>query len=116
MRMVIISLGCNWAGRPRRRLAPGSWDCSHSGTNRCQNSSTAQNTSSILMAIPPDGLMGCVTSHHNPTGGISIFRTHVNLVDLLLVTALAEHWRRRGSSYLLALLPGVLGFLLADGV
>ena len=43
-------------------------------------------------------------------------RVEINLVDLLLVTALAEHWRRRGSSYLLALLPGVLGFLLADGV
>jgi hypothetical protein len=32
--------------------------------------------------------------------------------DLLLITALAEHWRRRGASYLIALLPGVLGFLL----
>lgn len=39
----------------------------------------------------------------------------INVVDLLLLTALAEHWRRRGSGYLIALLPGVLGFLLADG-
>jgi hypothetical protein len=27
----------------------------------------------------------------------------------------AEHWRRRGGSYLIALLPGVLGFLLVYG-
>jgi hypothetical protein len=43
-------------------------------------------------------------------------RFEINLVDLLLITALAEHWRRRGSGYLIALLPGALGFLLADGV
>lgn len=43
-------------------------------------------------------------------------RFAINLVDLLLITALAEHWRRRGGGYLLALLPGTLGFLLADGV
>jgi hypothetical protein len=40
----------------------------------------------------------------------------INVVDLLLLTAVAEHWRRRGAGYLLALLPGFLGFLLADGV
>ena len=38
----------------------------------------------------------------------------INVVDLLLLTALAEHWHRRGASYWIALLPGVLGFLLAD--
>lgn len=43
-------------------------------------------------------------------------RFETNLVDLLLLTALAEHWRRRGSGYLLALLPGVLGVLLAAGI
>jgi hypothetical protein len=43
-------------------------------------------------------------------------RFEINLFDLLLVTALAEHWRRRGAGYLLASLPGVLGFLLADAV
>jgi hypothetical protein len=43
-------------------------------------------------------------------------RFEINLADLLLVTAVAEHWHRRGGGYLLALLPGVLGFLLADGV
>lgn len=43
-------------------------------------------------------------------------RFETNLVDLLLLTALAEHWHRRGSGYLIALLPGVLAFLLADGV
>jgi hypothetical protein len=37
----------------------------------------------------------------------------VGIFDLLLITALAEHWRRRGASYPLALLPGALGFLLA---
>jgi hypothetical protein len=41
-------------------------------------------------------------------------RLETNLVDVLLLTALAEHWRRRGSSYLIALLPGVLAVLLAD--
>ncbi len=43
-------------------------------------------------------------------------RFEINLVDLLLITALAEHWRRRGGGYLIALMPGALGFLLADGV
>ena len=43
-------------------------------------------------------------------------RFAINVVDLLLLTVLAEHWRRRGASYLIALLPGVLGFLLADGL
>jgi hypothetical protein len=39
----------------------------------------------------------------------------VGLFDLLLLTAVAEHWRRRGASYLIAFLPGVLGFLLGYG-
>lgn len=39
----------------------------------------------------------------------------INVVDLLLITALAEHWYRRGAPYLIALLPSALGFLLADG-
>lgn len=43
-------------------------------------------------------------------------RFAINVFDLLLLTALAEHWRRHGASYLIALLPGVLGFLLADGL
>lgn len=43
-------------------------------------------------------------------------RFETNVVDLLLLTVLAEHWRRRGSGYVIALLPGVLGFLLADGI
>jgi hypothetical protein len=42
-------------------------------------------------------------------------RFETNVVDLLLITALAEHWRRRGMNYLIALLPSALGFLLADG-
>jgi len=40
-------------------------------------------------------------------------RFETNVVDVLLLTALAEHWRRRGSGYLIALLPGVLAILLA---
>jgi hypothetical protein len=39
----------------------------------------------------------------------------VGIFDLLVITAAAEHWRRRGASYLIALLPGVVGFLLAYG-
>jgi hypothetical protein len=42
-------------------------------------------------------------------------RFETNVVDLLLLTALAEHWRRRGASYLIAFLPGALGLLLAAG-
>jgi hypothetical protein len=42
-------------------------------------------------------------------------RFETNVVDLLLITTLAEHWRRRGTTYLIALLPSALGFLLADG-
>ncbi len=42
-------------------------------------------------------------------------RFETNVVDILLLTALAEHWRRRGTTYLIAFLPGALGFLLADG-
>jgi hypothetical protein len=39
----------------------------------------------------------------------------VGIFDLLVITAAAEHWRRRGQSYLIALLPGVLGVLLVYG-
>jgi hypothetical protein len=42
-------------------------------------------------------------------------RFEINVVDVLLLTTLAEHWRRRGASYLIAFLPGALGFLLAAG-
>ena len=41
------------------------------------------------------------------------FETYV--FDVLLLTALAEHWRRRGATYLVALLRGALGFPLAVG-
>jgi hypothetical protein len=40
----------------------------------------------------------------------------INVADLLLLTAVAEHWRRRGGGYGIAVLTGVLGFLLADVV
>jgi hypothetical protein len=36
----------------------------------------------------------------------------IGIFDLLLVTAMAEHWRRRGAGVLLAISPGVLGLLL----
>jgi hypothetical protein len=39
----------------------------------------------------------------------------LGIFDLLVLTAVAEHWRRRGGTYPLASLPGVLGFLLASG-
>jgi hypothetical protein len=42
-------------------------------------------------------------------------RFETNVVDVLLLTALAEHWRRRGASYLIALLPGAVGYVLAVG-
>lgn len=42
-------------------------------------------------------------------------RFAINVVDILLITALAEHWRRRDASYLIAALPSALGFFLADG-
>jgi hypothetical protein len=43
-------------------------------------------------------------------------RYEINLADLLLITAVAEHWRLRGGGYLIAVVTGVVGFLLADGV
>jgi hypothetical protein len=39
----------------------------------------------------------------------------VGIFDLLVITAAAEHWRRRDAAYLFAFLPGVVGFLLAYG-
>lgn len=42
-------------------------------------------------------------------------RFETNVVDVLLLTALAEHWRRRGATYLIALLPGAVGYVLAVG-
>jgi hypothetical protein len=43
-------------------------------------------------------------------------RFETNVVDVLLLTALAEHWRRRDATYLIALLPGAVGYTLAVGV
>jgi hypothetical protein len=42
-------------------------------------------------------------------------RFETNVVDVLLLTALAEHWRRRGATYLIALLSGGVGYVLAVG-
>ena len=38
----------------------------------------------------------------------------VGIFDLLIITALAEYWRRRGSGYLVAVVPGIAGFLLGE--
>jgi hypothetical protein len=43
-------------------------------------------------------------------------RFEIGALDILLLAALAEHWRRRGAGYLIALLPGALGYVLALGV
>jgi hypothetical protein len=43
---------------------------------------------------------------------LAVGRYVVGIFDLLVITAAAEHWRRRNASFLIALLPGVLGFLL----
>ncbi|HZI77378.1 MAG TPA: hypothetical protein VFD73_25720, partial [Gemmatimonadales bacterium] len=42
-------------------------------------------------------------------------RFETNVVDVLLLAALAEHWRRRDATYLIALLPGAGGYILAVG-
>ncbi len=43
-------------------------------------------------------------------------RFTLGIFDLLLVTALAEHWRRRGGSYLIAVVPGFLGLFLLPSI
>jgi hypothetical protein len=42
-------------------------------------------------------------------------RYNLGIVDLLLLTAMGEYWRRRGGTLLVALAPGVIGFILALG-
>jgi hypothetical protein len=42
-------------------------------------------------------------------------RYNIGIFDLLLMTAMAEYWRKRGSAFLVALAPGVIGFILAFG-
>ena len=42
-------------------------------------------------------------------------RYNIGIFDLLLLTAIGEYWRRRGSTLLVALAPGVIGFILAFG-
>lgn len=36
----------------------------------------------------------------------------IGIFDLLVLTAIAEYWRRRGGAYLYAVLPGLIGFAL----
>jgi len=42
-------------------------------------------------------------------------RYNIGIFDLLLLVAMPEYWRRRGSTLLVALAPGVIGFILAFG-
>jgi hypothetical protein len=70
---------------------------------------------------------GVSLSSHHTSGGATPLRFadfllllpggrfEIGAVDILLLTALAEHWRRRGAAYLIALLPGALGYVLALG-
>jgi hypothetical protein len=62
-------------------------------------------------ATPPSGLL----LYLNVYLTLPVGHYQVGIFDLLVITAAAEHWRRRGQSYLVALLPGVVGFLLVDG-
>ncbi len=58
--MVMISLGLNRVARRRRRVPAASCSRSQSGSNCCQNVSTQQNRSSILMHNASRlGLTGC---------------------------------------------------------
>lgn len=41
-------------------------------------------------------------------------RFGIGRLDLLLAAAMAEHWRRRGSSPAISVAPGVVGLALAD--
>jgi len=42
-------------------------------------------------------------------------RYNIGIFDLLLLTAMAEYWHRRSSTFLVALAPGMIGFILALG-
>lgn len=61
------------------------------------------------------GLTPLLYDYENFRLALSVGRFQINLFDILLITTLAEHWRRRGRSYLFAFLPSALGFVLADG-
>src|SRR6266571_7440286 len=52
--MVIISLGYICVGRKRSRCPAASKEWCQFGANCCQKSSTEQNSSSILIAEPPE--------------------------------------------------------------
>ncbi len=43
-------------------------------------------------------------------------RYNIGIFDLWLITAMAEYWRKRGSEFLVALAPGVIGIVLAFAV
>lgn len=71
-------------------------------------------------------LPSAVPAHpaHAPAGALLYLNSYLvlptghfqlGIFDLVVITAAAEYWHRRGGTYLFALLPGVLGFLLAYG-
>jgi hypothetical protein len=41
-------------------------------------------------------------------------RLNIGIGDILIIVAIAEHWRNRGSSLTVAEAPGIVGFALAD--
>jgi hypothetical protein len=42
----------------------------------------------------------------------SLASSAIGIVDLLVVTAMAEHWRRRGAAPVIAVAPGLVGLLI----
>jgi len=70
---------------------------------------TSQGAPGGSSALPPAALYGNFRLLF-PWGHFN-----VGIGDLLILTMLAESWRRRGGAYLIALAPGVIGFGLAYG-
>src|SRR6266571_1541531 len=75
--MVIISLGYIWVGRKRSRCPAASKEWCQFGANCCQKSSTEQNSSSILIAEPPEDKHWFSSLLYLIRYG-SLSRTHVN--------------------------------------
>jgi hypothetical protein len=73
-------------------------------------------------STPPGSLGGSAPSGSDPLllGNFLLLlpwgRYNIGLGDLVLITALAEHWRQRGAPYLLAVVPGILGLFLLPAV
>lgn len=98
-----------------RALAPRFWPIAIllftlSGLDIFQIALTSGGPSSGSTAVPPAlyYVNFRVLSPLFPHG-----RFNIGIVDLLLLTALAEGWRRAGASLLMAIATGVMGLLLA---